>query len=49
MLNDSRTQLEAWIARMNDGDNAAKHELLRMPTSVCGVWPERCCGRTSLG
>ena len=29
VLNDSPTQLEAWIARMNDGDNAAKHELLR--------------------
>ena len=29
MLNDSPTQLQAWIARMNAGDNAAKNELLR--------------------
>jgi RNA polymerase sigma-70 factor (ECF subfamily) len=29
VLNDSPTQLQAWIARMNDGDHAAKNELLR--------------------
>ena len=29
MLNDSPTLLQAWIARMNAGDNAAKNELLR--------------------
>ena len=29
VLNDSPTQLQAWIARMNAGDNAAKNELLR--------------------
>ena len=29
MLNDSPSQLQAWIARMNAGDNAAKNELLR--------------------
>src|SRR6516164_608069 len=29
VLNDSLTQLQAWIARMNAGDNAAKDELLR--------------------
>jgi hypothetical protein len=27
--NDSRTQLQDWIARMNAGDDAAKNELLR--------------------
>ena len=29
MLNDAPTHLQAWIARMNAGDNAAKNELLR--------------------
>jgi hypothetical protein len=29
VLNDSSTQLQAWIARMNDGDDLAKNELLR--------------------
>ena len=29
MRNDSRTQLQDWIARMNAGDQAAKNELLR--------------------
>ena len=29
MLNDSQTQVQAWIARMNAWDNAAKNELLR--------------------
>jgi RNA polymerase sigma-70 factor (ECF subfamily) len=29
VLNDSPTQLQAWITRMNAGDNAAKDELLR--------------------
>jgi hypothetical protein len=29
VLNDAPTHLQAWIARMNAGDNAAKNELLR--------------------
>ena len=29
MLNDSPSQLQVWLARLNAGDNAAKNELLR--------------------
>ena len=49
MRNDSPTQLQDWIARMNAGDEAAKNELLRYAYERFAVWPARCCGKTSPG